>query len=80
MIDKLKLTQVSVIRKTETIDLYQGLIIYYYGNNYEWIDHPKEGVIEKSDSCFIIKWSDTTEPTKIDNSEFSNNILKKCGF
>lgn len=51
--------------------------IEYYGNS---VANCSYGIILEKDGVFIIDWEDTPNQTILDGSEYSNKILKECGF
>lgn len=79
----LTLTNVWDVRKFDSQKkiLVEGLIVVYYGNQYNWLNNPSNGVVRKSeDNSFYIEWEDCATNTPIDNSEKSKTILQYCGW
>lgn len=65
---------------SQTFTVCDGLEIFYLGVNYAYEDYPKRGIVKEEKGKFIIYWDDNQDPTEIDDSEHSKNVLKYCGF
>lgn len=79
---EITLTKKWVIRKRETItkEIIEGMILHYYGNNDEWVETPSVGIIKKDVEGLYIKWEDTADDTRLDDSDHCNSVLKNCGW
>ena len=77
---ELTLVRRYTISKAETKEIKKGIRILYYGNGAKWINTPSHGEIGEDENGFFIVWEDFDTNTPLDGSQYSNDILKMCGF
>lgn len=78
--ETIKLTTITVVRRSEERQLTEGIEIAYYGNKNENFENPWIGETKKDEGGFYIKWDDGSDDTRIDGSVDSIRVLKNCGF
>lgn len=65
------------ITKTKSVEV--GNLIEYYGDEFNHIDNPIEGVIKKDSSGLYIKW-ENNQVTRLNGTDNSRTILMFCGW
>ena len=74
-----ELTKRTIVREKQKGVLEIGTRLHYYGNNEAFIAKPIEGEIKEENGILVIFWDDN-QKTELDNSSFTNQVLKNCSF
>lgn len=80
---KLNLTKrwITHHQQEVTKEIYEGLEVeFYFPSDKSQIENPGYGKIQKDEDGFFIEWEDIGSTTRLDGSEYTEDILKDCGF